>query len=339
MVDFARKGFILSATSLLLQSLNELFSVEFASDNYLIFIERFKSVDINEIIFFDYVFAYSTLLLLRQENISIENYYENIQNFRNLVSVHATFSPLNEQYFGLLISKALNFSINEDTFLNFVSRNRGENIVDTFYYLLIFQELERDISEESRNSIINLFNEFIIKGEVENSSLRGLYYFVRTAHILNIQIPNNEYLKILDIIEEFRENSERILMLEHLFFYYVSLKEIMEFKIEPEFLVEYIRGFYTEGRNFSMLRYDDTNSNIISTFNMMSLIQKYDLDIGISNSNVLEVLRYYRGFNGGFFIMNPEISEVGLKENYRYNFSLESWWFGLYLYNYLSEYS
>ena len=314
-----------------LKILNELYSVEFNKDTYSLFIEKLKEIDFNQIIFYDYVFVFQSLMILKYDDKdNISQYYDNINNFKNLMFIHANFPGIQDQYFGLLLSQELDFDINQETYLRYIDLNGKNDMNSAYHYSLIYTKLNIEMDETAKKEIAILLEEELKR--LDNLPLKEIYFLLCISDFINKPLSKQNLLEISNIIEEGSINYE----IEEFFFYYVLLREKLNLEIDEKWIAENIESYYIDN-SFSYIKNDKIYSNIMSAFRMISLIIKYDLAVDINMDSLLNTLEKYYGFDGGYFITNPESNGIDLIENYKDNFNLQSWYYGLYLYGYLYE--
>ncbi|MCL2840007.1 MAG: hypothetical protein FWE05_04460 [Defluviitaleaceae bacterium] len=317
-----------SIVTVFMQCLNDFYSIDFDEHAYSHFVNRLKMTDFNEIFFYTYSFVYSGLSLLKDENLYyIERYLANARNFGNLISLRTNFSDIGEQFFGLLISKTLGFNIDEYTFMNHIKLATLRNIREAYFFLLISNELHSPIGDEHKYEISRLIDENLT--QVHSLDSIAIYRLLNVLILMDTPLLESDYERIVYAVS----NLDDAHLTDEHFFYNVMLRDMLNLELELAWMQKILNEYHVSEGVFSLVTHSPDGVNILSTFRMLRLAEMFNLDIELSVEDAMISLSTYRGYNGGYFFANPYIHDLVEYENYRDNFTLESWFFGLLVHN------
>ncbi|MCL2199735.1 MAG: hypothetical protein FWB80_12515 [Defluviitaleaceae bacterium] len=322
-----------SIVAVIMQPLNSYFSVAFDEYAYNHFINRIKDIDFNEIFFHSYSFTYSGLYLLKSENMQyVDSYILNAINFGNLVALRANFSDIREQFFGLLIARNLDFDIDESIFMNYINSINLRDIHEAYYFMMIAENLNSSIEEIRRYDILRLIDNGF--SQILRLDPISIHHMIAIGVLLDRPLLDDEFEKIVYAIESFDVEY----FTDEQFFFYVLLRDVLNLDIDKVWLALNIGEYYTGEGAFSIVKHNSEGANIMSTFRMLRLIERYNVNLSLNIDDIFEALNRHRGIYGGYFFVNPYVHGTTLVENYRDNFSFESWFSGLFLYDFLHRF-
>jgi len=321
---------ILNAGLTSIINVNKYFMLDLDYSEYINFL---KSLDWRELLAFDIKAFSDSLMIINRHVDFFPDTDHAFENFRLHLYVRTPFIFFREQYYGFKLASVLGVEINYDLFLQTLSEllfasDSDWLLFNMYYFLLILHEIARDTSNE------NFASEFMggRQWEIVASShtrtddiLREIYI----DHMLGRQMPREAIVRMhLESASEWVDISG----LESSLYEYILIRLLLEKDIDVDWMESRIMSFFFADQGGFSANDNYQFVNINSTSRMLRLIEMFNLEFDYAS--YIPILEY-RGLYGGYFVSRS--AEAYGIEAYGPGFTLEAWFNGLYVYDYIAN--
>lgn len=318
-VDNNEFNLIIANTGLIkILRIAECFQFDVSIFNYLVTIQTGNMV---ELLSQDPKETYECLYLLKKFKQPMPDISTSIYNYQLFIYNTTPDVRIKEQYYGYKVSELLGFEINRELLSSLLAENLSEDstLEDLFFCLLLTQEIG-DLSFLSDYEM--LYKTAFQKNKIEitqPTALSSTYYTLYIGCHFN-WLSDNDINHIEVVLTEFMQQSS----LEQDIYWYTMIFKLLGIDLDGAAILLDIKSYFYED-GYAISKKDPELVNILSTYRMLVATQNLGEDLGIEF--LQEFLKKYQGNAGGYFMVPGN----GVASDYKDNFTLQSWYYGLVL--------
>ncbi|SHK58935.1 hypothetical protein [Paramaledivibacter caminithermalis] len=305
------------------------------------FIKQYEDIDLIRKSFLSNPQAtYQMLKIFKIYDKKISNEIVNIieDNMEYVFYENQPSTNILNMYYGIKLSNILKFEYNKEKALAYIKnylKVNGGSMIDIYYIYLIYNDMECK-NFEYENLVKDALSNTLETMDLNDINFFDAYCVIYFNKIYNFQL-SNKYDRLIERLNYgYITTKIKSINNEKDFYYIVLLADMLNIKIESELLTKSIFEFYDIEGCFVISK-DNRVGNIYSTYRMLNLLDKFKIKISKEQKeNIDSYLKRLKGINGGYFIM-VDNSDDKYIENYKTNFTIQSFYCGIYSSNILNN--
>ncbi|NBI27454.1 hypothetical protein [Chengkuizengella marina] len=285
----------------------------------------------------DFQMIYKMILAneIIKDNSANQAVKENVKNFTvDWIYEGDIQFNLRDNYYGMVTAKKLNMPHNKNKILETLTRyhkDRVNSLEELYFFTLSVNELNS--LTKFIESIEELYTQ--LSNEHTEKDIQTTFYLTSIDYLLNL---DGSVDKKLDIIFNVEDISNRLNdhESEKELFYIINSAKNQNINLDIDQLSDAIQKYFSQQVGGYTVKNDVNAVNLYSTFRMVRAKEIYQLPIyEEEQKQVLHFVNNLTGEKGGYFIQLPEDqSDVN---NYSDLFTLEGFYYGVYLMQLLNE--
>lgn len=305
-------------------SISKTYGIDICIDSYE---RKLKKVNWKELLAIDPKIVYECLNILDAFGYDMPKLSTELINYTQFLYNFTPEIILSEQYYGYLLSRILKYEINTPLFLEtmekyFLTRTSAK---DYYYFMRI--NYESDNTETFKSHYSKRYQDFInssIETIKDVETVEDIFFILSICKEFNVLDQNS----IKNIVAELNLQLDELSLEQEVYWYSRILRLCGE---THQDVFAKTKLFYSQGGYMVTEEHAET-VNLYSTYRMLNL----ELSTPSNNSNIVfskKDLSAYRGCDGGYFLQHNN----GIITDYRDNFTMQSWLYGIMLFDALSS--